>query len=115
MDLGRLQPVWKLWIEKDGEYVFGAGTFKLLRAVQTTGSIAKSAESLGMSYRYAWGLIRNVEARLGTRVVETHRGGSTTGGLTGGGGARVTEAGIALMELYARVSEAFEKAMDNLS
>jgi len=96
---------WKLWLERDGNYVFGQGAYEILKAVDETGTITEGAKRIEMSYRYAWGVIRGIEKKLGARLIETHKGGTV-----GGGGARVTELGHRLMRIYARVSEEFERA-----
>ncbi|MGI6386754.1 MAG: winged helix-turn-helix domain-containing protein [Desulfomonilia bacterium] len=56
---------YKIWIEKDGNTVFGMGIYKLLDLVAETGSLHKAAQELGMSYRAAWGKVREYEDRLG--------------------------------------------------
>ena len=62
----------KVWFEVDGEYVFGDGRAELLRLIEQSGSIKKAASNLRMSYRHAWGQIRKMEDRLGTKLVETY-------------------------------------------
>lgn len=103
-----MKPNWKLWLEKDGTHVFGRGAYELLRSIQKTQSIAKSAESLGMSYRYAWGMIREVQQKMGVRILETRKGGRE------GGGATVTEDGLRLMNLYDDARKAFERTAADL-
>ena len=95
-------------MEKDGTHVFGRGADELLRSIRETHSIAKSAEMLDMSYRYAWGIIREVQQKLGVRILETRKGGRE------GGGATVTEEGLLLLKLYAEAKEAFERAAADL-
>ncbi|OYT30128.1 MAG: ModE family transcriptional regulator, partial [Thermofilum sp. ex4484_79] len=51
-------------------------------------------ESLGISYKFAWNYIKKIEDRLGLKIVETHRGGTSRGG------ARLTDVGRELMETY---------------
>lgn len=101
-----LKPNYKLWLEKKGEYIFGPGAYAILKAVHQSGSITKGAESLDMSYRYAWGVIRKIERKLGVKLVETFKGGST-----GGGGARITDYGLEIMETYHRINTAFSNAI----
>lgn len=55
----------KLWLEKDGELLFGPGRLELLAGLAQHGSLAEAARRLGMSYRAAWGRLRASEARLG--------------------------------------------------
>jgi molybdate transport system regulatory protein len=66
----------KVWLEKDGEYVFGYGLSEILKAVRAAGSIKAAAESLGKSYRYIWGRIKEAERILDESLVETRIGGS---------------------------------------
>lgn len=104
-----LTPNFKLWLEKKGNYIFGKGAYRILQAIHDEGTITKGAEKLGMSYRYTWGVIRKIETELGVKIVDTFKGGSS-----GGGGARVTEHGIELMDTYSRVAKAFEEALDSI-
>jgi molybdate transport repressor ModE-like protein len=50
----------------------------LLLAIQDHGSIASAAREAGLSYRYAWGLLREAEALFGEPLLETGRGRGTT-------------------------------------
>ncbi len=84
----------KLWIEKEGEPVFGDGRYELLRLIDETGSMNKAAKELKMSYRKAWGDIKLMEERLGIVLVETATGGK------GGGGARLTQEAHELLGKY---------------
>ena len=51
---------------------------QLLRAIQQTGSIAKAAAALGLSYRHAWGLLREVETSFGAALMDKGRGRGTS-------------------------------------
>lgn len=102
-----LKPNYKLWFETDGEYIFGPGACAILTAVLEEGTLTKGAERLGMSYRYAWGVIRKIEKKLGTRLIETYKGGKV-----GGGGARVTEQGLKFIKAYSELREAFEDVLN---
>jgi len=51
-----------------------------------------------MSYRYLWNYVQRIQNALGEDVVETYKGGKS-----GGGGARLTEVGKALLEEYSRL------------
>ena len=70
-----LKPRVKVWLEIDGQYVFGFGLSEILKAVRTTGSIKAGAERLQKSYRYVWGRIKKAEETLGQSLVETRVGG----------------------------------------
>jgi molybdate transport system regulatory protein len=60
----------KIWLEKDGEVLFGKGRLELLRGIRDYGSLAETARHLGMSYRAAWGRLKSSENRLGHKLAE---------------------------------------------
>lgn len=70
----------KVWLEKNGELVFGIGKAVILKYILETGSIAKAGKELGMSYRHAWSYIKSAEKRLGRPLVRCVRGGEKGGG-----------------------------------
>ena len=72
----------------------GPGKVALLEEIARSGSISAAGRTLRMSYRRAWELVEDLNRHLGTPVVSTAAGG------TGGGGARLTEAGQALITEY---------------
>jgi molybdate transport system regulatory protein len=72
----------------------GPGKVALLEAIGRTGSISAAGRALRMSYRRAWELVEDLNIHLGVPVVSTAAGGS------GGGGARLTEAGQAIVTGY---------------
>jgi molybdate transport repressor ModE-like protein len=55
-----------------------AALLSLLIAVQDTGSIAQAAKTVKLSYRYAWGLLREAETLFGDSLLQTGRGRGTT-------------------------------------
>lgn len=66
----------------------------LLQGVDRLGSIRQAAAALQFSYRYAWGLLKRAESRLGTPLLTRQVGGAA------GGGAVLTEAGRELLNRY---------------
>ena len=91
-----LEPQIKLWLEKDGLLVLSDYRVQLLRHVAQTGSLAEAAQRMGLSYRRAWGKVREIERNLGLVLVESEAGGA------GGGGSRLTPAGERLVSRYER-------------
>ncbi|WP_158799024.1 winged helix-turn-helix domain-containing protein [Pedobacter sp. L105] len=77
-----------LWIEIEGEPVFGPGRVELLERIQQTGSIRQAAIQMGMSYRQAWQMVEHMNSHLSHPVVISQRGGK------GGGNAEVTQKGM---------------------
>jgi len=58
-----------LWMESGGETLLGLGRAQLLERIEELGSLKKAAESLGMSYRAAWGKIKQSEKTLGFQLI----------------------------------------------
>jgi molybdate transport system regulatory protein len=92
------KPSGKIWIEHEGKPILGKGGAEILREIETEQSLSKAAKKLGMSYRYVWNYVQKIHRALGETVVETYKGGKT-----GGGGARLTPVGRALLEEYERL------------
>ncbi|GFK92683.1 Molybdenum-pterin-binding protein MopA [Fundidesulfovibrio magnetotacticus] len=92
----------RLWLETGDGMFFGSGRGMLLEAVARTGSLKKAAESLGMSYRAAWGKMRRTEKVLGVQLIE--QAGSRKGG------HRLTPAGRLLMEKFGQWFDAVENS-----
>lgn len=89
-----LRAMTKVWLEADGRRAFGSGLAKLLRQIERTGSLTQACKSAGMSYRYAWKLIRSAETHFGRPLVHAHPGGP------GGGGSELSADGRRLMEVF---------------
>lgn len=66
----------------------------LLQAVDHLGSIRRAAAELSLSYRYAWGLVKQAEGRLGAPLLVKRVGGAE------GGGATLTETARDLVERH---------------
>ena len=98
-----LEPRLKLWVEKDGLLVLSDYRVELLRQVATTGSLAEAAQRMGLSYRRAWGKIREIERNLGLTLVHSEAGGA------GGGSSSLTPDGERLVRLYQRVRRRMER------
>lgn len=63
-----------LWFETDQGMLFGIGRALLLQKIAEYGSLNKAAEELGMSYRAAWGKLKQTEAALGLVLCKKGRG-----------------------------------------
>jgi 8-oxo-dGTP diphosphatase len=94
----------RVHLESDeGSPLVGKGRSRLLELVQRTGSISAAAREMGMSYRNAWGVLREVASAAGGPVVESERGGAR------GGRTRLTPLGRELLGEYSRAEEAIEE------
>ena len=72
----------RMWVERDGRVIFGDGRAQLLNLIAETGSLRKAAQEMGMSYRHAWGVIREMNEAAGKNLVVSERGGSRGGSTT---------------------------------
>jgi len=66
----------KVWLEIDGNYIFGRGISDILKAVADKGSIKEAAKSVGKSYRHVWARIKETEQAIGAALVRTQVGGN---------------------------------------
>jgi len=78
--LSEVKPKCKLWLtSQTRQSPFGDGKWRLLKAIDQTGSLKAATELLGISYRKAWGDLKNVQTLLGADLIEKHRGGKQGG------------------------------------
>lgn len=97
----------RLWLEdEEGCQLFGEGLQRLLKEIERTGSLRGGAESMGMSYRHAWGKIRKAEERLGYGIVHRHPGGS------GGGNSGITDGGKQLLAAFDLLQEDVQESLE---
>ncbi len=105
MELKRVRTNFKFWLETEDGYVFGEGPFELLCKIRELETLTAASEAMRMSYRHAWGVIKDVEKKVGVPILKTRKGGSS-----GGGGAELTEEGYSLVNEYYRLKEAYSQA-----
>ena len=96
----------KIWVEVEGEPVFGRGRRFLLEAVDRHGSINQAARMVNISYKKAWSHIKTMEERLGIKLVECR-----TGGKRGGGACLTKEARDFLMR-YESLEQGINEFVD---
>jgi molybdate transport system regulatory protein len=100
-----LRPRVKVWVVFAGQTKLGDGRARLFELVDELGSIRKAVGQMGMSYRAAWGYIRELEAAAGFKFLTRKPGGGGTGG------ARLTKEGRAFLARYRR----FRSSLDQLA
>jgi len=88
----------KIWLELNGKPILGKGGAEILKQLEKEKSISRAAKRLGMSYRYVWSYLKQIERAVGKPIIETYRGGKK-----GGGGAKLTDLARNLLEEYERV------------
>ena len=72
----------------------GNGRIELIQLIHKYGSIAKAANAMSMSYRKAWQMVKDLNEISKQPMVEVRLGGKK------GGGAFVTEEGLAAIEKF---------------
>jgi len=82
---------------------FGPGKADLLTQIDALGSIAAAGRAMGMSYKRAWSLVEDMNGGFMAALVVSTRGGPA------GGGARLTEAGRAVLDHYRRLEAIVER------
>ena len=96
----------KVWIEREGQVVLSEWRAALLDGVAETGSLSGAAARLGVPYRTAWTRLREIEAGLGFKVLETQSGGAA------GGGSTLTPAARDVLARFHRVADGVGALVD---
>ncbi len=89
-----MEPKLRVWVAFGGQTKFGDGRARLLELIDQLGSINKAVARFGMSYRTAWGYIRELETASGLRLLQRTPGGGTRGG------TRLTPEGRRFLQQY---------------
>ena len=100
-----LVPSAKLWLKKGKTSVIGAGRARLLRAIDQHGSIKKASLAMNMSYRHAWGIVKQIRDALGDEILKVTRGGAQ------GGGAKLTKLGKKVLKQFEEKQHEIEKVL----
>lgn len=103
----KLQVRSKIWLEVDGEPVFGQGREVLLRLIQNGSSINAAAKAMGIPYRKAWTYIDAMEKRFGFPLVNRQKGGA------GGGASSLTPRAAALLEKFKILQRGFNDMVNS--
>jgi molybdate transport system regulatory protein len=80
-----------------GTTIINEEAFRLLDEIEKGHSIVSAARNMDISYRKAWGLIRDIEYNLGFNLVGKMRGGKA------GGRTTFTPEGLELMDAYRKL------------
>jgi molybdate transport system regulatory protein len=95
----------RVWVTFGDEVKFGDGRAQLLEAIERHGSLKKAAAEFEMSYRNAWGYLRDLERAAGFKVVERAAGGGRDSGM------RLTGAGQRFLRCYRTFRGGLEASM----
>ena len=96
----------KFWLTLGPRTLFGDGKADLLEAVDRLGSLRRAAHSMDMSYRHAWGLLRELDTAAGFAFLEHSGTGPRTRLRLTADGRRFIEAYRQFREPLTRVVEA---------
>ncbi len=93
-----------LRIDFDEDRAIGPGKIKLLELIDALGSISAAGRQMGMSYRRAWLLVDSLNRSFREPLVASHTGGAH------GGGAALTQEGVAVVRHYRAIEAAAHAA-----
>lgn len=74
-----MEPKSKVWVVFECGTKFGGGRAELLRLVESEGSLRRAVERMEMSYRAAWGYVRELEKAAGFAFLERAGKGRSSG------------------------------------
>lgn len=104
----RVKPAFKIWFEGGGSHLFGQGTIELLKQILDKGNLVDASKAMKISYRHAWGLLKEAEKRIGEPLVLSYKGGES-----GGGGMKLTEKSLDLIRQYSRIEEVLNEIIED--
>src|SRR2546423_8951673 len=100
----RIVPTLAWRVDGDSGPPLGPRLLPLLQAIAEQPSLAAAVVACRISYRAAWGLLRDYEVRLGVSLVRLERGR----------GARLDVAGEALLRAHAKATQRLAKVLPML-
>jgi molybdate transport repressor ModE-like protein len=95
----------KFWLTLGPDTLFGDGKAALLEAVDRYGSLRQAAQSMDMSYRHAWGLLRELEHAAGFAFLEHSGAGPRTT-------LRLTDQGRQFIAAYRRFRAPLQRLVE---
>ena len=99
-----MKPKLRVWIMFGEDLKFGAGRARLLQLIDELRSLKQAAQALEMSYRNAWGYLRELEKAAGFKFVERVPGGGPESGM------RLTSAAKRFLERYQKFRNGLDAA-----
>jgi molybdate transport repressor ModE-like protein len=99
-----IEPHWRIAYAKNAA-MDTALLLRLLSAIQTQGAILQAAKLVNLSYRHAWGLLREAETVFGGALLNKHRGRGTT----------LTSLGTTLLWADRRIAARLSPTLESLS
>ena len=100
---------YSLWLSNNKQGIVSEDIINLLKNIKKTSSLKSAAEELKISYRKAWGNIRDAETELKFKLVEKQRGGKT------GGHSVLTEEAEVLINAFTELRADFDIAINKIT
>lgn len=97
-----MKPKCKVWIVFGDQVKLGDGRADLLDLIDELGSIQQAVARFGMSYRNAWGYLKDLEKAAGFKLLVRRPGGPRSG-------TRLTQRGRQFLDRYRRFREAVDR------
>ncbi len=97
----------KIKIEVHDNFNIGPGKIALMEAIISCGSISSAAKTMGMSYRKAWKLVKEINNASNKKIILTNTGGK------GAGGTKVSPDGISFIKAFRNIEKkVFKEAIN---
>jgi molybdate transport system regulatory protein len=101
---------YEVWLEDiDKNLIISQRSLELLKLIKETGSLKAAAEEFGISYRKAWGDLKEAEEKLGFVLLDKKRGGQF------GGTSELTEDGLNLIKAFEELNEDFNESIKKVT
>ncbi|MAJ23896.1 MAG: hypothetical protein CMP36_00125 [Rickettsiales bacterium] len=102
----------KIKLQVGNNLNIGPGKIALLESIVLNGSISSAAKSMGMSYRKAWKLVKEINNASLNKIITTNTGGK------GIRGTKISQEGIKFIKAFRniehKVFKEAEKEKENL-
>jgi molybdate transport system regulatory protein len=100
-----VEPKLRVWVVFGNQLKFGDGRARLLELIDERGSLRQAAAELDMSYRNAWGYLKELERAAGFKLVERAPDGTLRSGM------RLTSSGREFLACYRQ----FQRSLDSVA
>jgi molybdate transport system regulatory protein len=100
-----MKPKLRVWVVFPNGLKFGDGRARLLETIDELGSLQRAAEQFDMSYRSAWGYLRELEEAAGFELLERAAGRGRASGM------KLTPRGREFLARYRR----FQRGLDEVA
>jgi molybdate transport system regulatory protein len=92
----------RVWLKEGDKSFLGSGRIELLEKISRTGSIAKAAKEMGMSYKAAWDAVDAMNNLSSEPLVQRCTGGKN------GGGTTLTQKGFEVVEVFKALEKKYQ-------